>query len=57
MFMKCLHHPILRVPSKWYLNNSNISHEPLNVNELTRLSTLNSTLRKREQEEQIIIRP
>ena len=57
MFMKCLHHPILRVPSKWYLNNSDISHEPLNVNELTRLSTLNSTLRKREQEEQIIIRP
>ena len=28
----------------------------LNVNELSRLSTLNSTLRKREQGEQIILR-
>ena len=28
----------------------------MNVNELSRLSTLNSTLRKREQGEQIILR-
>jgi hypothetical protein len=31
-------------------------NEALNVNELSRLSTLNSTLRKREQGEQIIVR-
>ena len=36
--------------------NYTLLYETLNVNELSRLSTLNSTLRKREQGEQIIVR-
>ena len=38
------------------LGTFNNKIKPLNVNELSRLSTLNSTLRKREQGEQIILR-
>ena len=38
------------------LDTYNNIMKALNVNELSRLSTLNSTLRKREQGEQIILR-
>ena len=44
------------VPCWKIIINLSTRIKPMNVNELSRLSTLNSTLRKREQGEQIILR-